>query len=126
MLSPRGAVRIGALFRLADDEVSARLLSGETPRDDLRQETSPGRSAAAELIEASLIAAAHTHEERKVPYLAHLLAATVFEPALLPPHLNQLIALAEALTYRQLVILAAFEPRREDAWGPARRGIRLS
>jgi hypothetical protein len=107
-LSPRAEVRVGAVFRLADDEISVRLMAGEEPREDLRAEITPGRSAAAELVEAALIAAAQTYEERKIPYMAHLLAAVPFERSLGHADANQLLATAEYLTYRQLVILAAF------------------
>jgi hypothetical protein len=100
-LSPRSEMRVGAVLQLAYDEVSARIISGEKPRDDLRADTGSGRSAAEELVEATLTAAAHTHEERKIPYMAHLLAAITFEPKLSPAEANQLIALASALTYRQ-------------------------
>lgn len=48
-LSPRAEARVGAILRLASDEVSARIMNGETPREDLRAEIAPGRSQAEEL-----------------------------------------------------------------------------
>jgi len=53
-------------------------MAGELPRNDLREPANADRSPAAELIEATLVAATQTHEERKIPYLAHLLAAIAF------------------------------------------------
>jgi hypothetical protein len=108
-LSPRAEERVGAVLLLATDEISARIMAGERPRDDLRGSTTAARSPAAELIEATLVTASQTHEERKLPYLAHLLAAIAFEHGLSPADSNQLIGLAEALTYRQLVVLAVFD-----------------
>ncbi len=122
-LAPLGEKRVGAAILMAADEISARIMAGETPREDLRDDVTPGRSAAAELAEAALRAAAGTHEERKLPYIAHLLAAIAFERELSHAHANQLIGVADALTYRQLVALAVYEeikgPGGPDFWGEA-------
>jgi hypothetical protein len=107
-LAPRAEQRVGAVFLLASDEVSARIMAGETPREDIRAEVTPGRSPAHELVEATLIAASQSYEERKLPYLAHLLAALPFDADLDLADAHQLIALAESLSYRKLVILAAY------------------
>jgi hypothetical protein len=112
-LSPRSEIRVGAVLLLAAEEVSARLMAGEIPRDDLRDEGRRGPSPASELVEATLISASQTHEERKIPYLAHLLAAIPFEPDLTPAEANQLIGLAHSLSYRQLVALAKYA---EEGW----------
>ncbi|MBA3382061.1 MAG: hypothetical protein H0T97_09415 [Actinobacteria bacterium] len=105
--------RVGAVLRIAADEISARTMSGETARDDLRAEVTPGRTYAAELAEAALKAAAQTHEERKIPFIGHLIAAIAFERDLSAAHANQLIATADTLTYRQLVVLAVLATRQE-------------
>ncbi len=113
VLSPRAEARVGLVFRLADDEVSARLMTGDLPRDDLRVQVMPGRTQAEELIEAAFIAAAETYEERKLPYIAHLLSALVFEPDLTHSHANQLVATARDVTYRQLLVLAVLAAREQ-------------
>ena len=115
ILAPRAAMRVGAVFRLADDEVSARLMRGDVAQENIRVEISPGRTAAAELVEAAFIAAAEMYEERKLPHLAHLLAAIVFEPDLTHAHANQLIETSKALSYRQLLILSAMAARQPHA-----------
>jgi hypothetical protein len=112
VLAPRAEARIGAVFRLADEEVSVRLMAGEVPRDDLRAEVTPGRNQAEELIEATLVAASESFEERKLPYISHLLAAILFEPDLTHAQAHQLIATARSLTYRQLLLLAVFAARQ--------------
>jgi hypothetical protein len=128
-LAPRAQVRVGRVVLLAHDEISARIMNGEQPRDELRDDVMPGRSPAEELVEAVLKASADTHEERKLPYLAHLLAAIAFEADLTPAHENQLISIADGLTYRQLVELAVYaeitSPYRDpDFWGECRSGLR--
>jgi hypothetical protein len=124
-LGHREAMRAGNVLLLAQQEISARLMSGEEPREDLRQEVSPGRSPAEELAEVALRTAAHTHEERKLAYLAHLVAALTFEPDVSHAHANQLMGLADDLTYRQLVALAVYEELDAPSalmefWGEAR------
>jgi hypothetical protein len=112
-LSPRAEGRVGAVLRLAADEMSARIMAGETPRDDLRAEVTPGRTQAAELVEATLRTASQSYEERKVPYLAHLLVGIALEPDLSHAHAHQLIATAEELTYRQLLVLDVLASRTD-------------
>src|SRR5581483_4662925 len=75
-----------------------------------------------ELVEATLVAAADTYEERKLPYLAHLLAAITFEPGITHAHANRLITVADQLSYRQLVELAAFIDMGPAAPGYGLRG----
>lgn len=121
-LAPRAKMRVGAVVILARDEISARIISGDEPREQLRDTSGGGRSPAEELVEAVLLTAADTYEERKLPHLAHLLAAIVFEPDLTPAHQNQVIAMAEELSYRQLVALSVYaeiqDPYRAPGfWG---------
>lgn len=113
-LTARAEARVGAVFTDVVDEVSARLMAGAIPREDLRETVTPGRTAAAELVEATLLAASKSFEERKLPYLAHLLAAVIFEADLDLADAHQLIAVAESLSYRQLVMLAAFVAVNEE------------
>lgn len=115
VLAPRAAARVGAVFRLADEEVSARLMGGEIPREDFRAQVTPGRTQGEELIEATFVAAAGAFEERKLPFLAHLLAAILFESDLSHAQANQLIATARSLTYRQLLVLAVFAGRESHS-----------
>lgn len=124
-LSQREVMRAGNVLLLAQQEISVRLMNGEEPRQDLRQEVSPGRSPAEELAEAALRAAGHTHEERKLPYLAHLVAALTFEPGVSHAHANQLMGLADDLTYRQLAVLSVYDEIDLSSglvpfWGEAR------
>lgn len=111
VLAPRAEARVGAVFRLADEEISVRLMAGDAPREDLRAEVTPGRNQAEELMEATLLAASESFEERKLPFVAHLLASILFEPDLTHAQAHQLIGLARDLTYRQLLILAIFAAR---------------
>src|SRR5450755_753023 len=66
-----------------------------------------GRSAADEAIEAVLIVAKSSYEERKLPYLAHLLGRVPFDVALTAPVANRVIRMAEELSWTQYVLLAA-------------------
>jgi hypothetical protein len=108
-LAPRAEMRIGAVFELAYGEISARLMAGERPCEALHEEVSPGRSPGEELAEAILRAAADTHEERKLRYMAHLFAAFVFDATLSNAHKNHFVIVADQLTYRQLVALAVYQ-----------------
>ena len=44
-------------------------------------------------------------EEKKIPYMGHLLASVAFDPQVSAPMAHQLVKAAERLTYRQLCLL---------------------
>jgi len=125
-LGRREEMRVGSVLLLASDEISARVMRGDEPREDLRELMTPSRSAAEELAEAALQAAAHTHEERKLPFLAHLIASITFDESVSHAHANQLLRLADDLTYRQLALLSAYAELGKSSdllelWGEAPR-----
>jgi hypothetical protein len=118
VLGPRQRVRIGAAFAFARAEISARILAGETPRDDGFFTSRPGRwqSPASELLEGVLIAAADAYEERKVRHLGSFYASLAFDATVPPADAHHLLHLAERLSFRQLCCIEFFaNPRPPDA-----------
>lgn len=106
LLSPREKTRVGAALAIAADKVSGRLDRGETLRSDgFFEPKYYGLSDAEEIAESVLIKCQHEAEERKVPYMALLIANIAFDPQISPALAHQIIKTAENLTYRQLCIL---------------------
>jgi hypothetical protein len=89
------------------------------------------RSDAAELLEGILRQAAASHEERKVPYLAHIFAGVAFEPTVSADDAQFLVRVAGELTYRQFVLLAVLAHRADhlhalmNAWAARQEGTAL-
>jgi hypothetical protein len=106
--APAAAERVGATWIFALDVISARILNGEEPRRDsfFDRDARRGRSPAEELLEGVSVVAEDAYEERKVPYIGFLYSTFVFDAEISPARANQMLALAERLTYRQLVLLA--------------------
>ena len=110
-LAPQAEARVGAVWILARNTISARIMAGETHRSDdffMDADDRRGRSPAEELLEGVFVVAEETYEERKLPYLAHLYAAFVFDAGISKDRAHQLLTMAKRLTYRELVILASF------------------
>jgi hypothetical protein len=106
VLSPRERVRVGGVLALVASEVKGRLESGQTPRSDgFFSAGASGRSDADEVAEAVLLRSQREAEEKKLPYVAHLLASVAFDPGISAPMAHQLIKASEQLTYRQLCLL---------------------
>lgn len=106
VLSPREKVRVGGVLALVAVEVKSRIDSGQTPRTD--GFFSPGageRSDADEVTEAVLLRSQREAEEKKLPYVAHLLASIAFDSGISAAMAHQLIKASEQLTYRQLCLL---------------------
>jgi hypothetical protein len=116
LLGPRQRVRVGAAFAVAADAIATRLEAGEAPRSDGFFNSGPaGRPAAEEVLEGVLQAAGEAFEERKVPFLGKLYASVAFDPTVGRPQANFFIAVAERLTFRQLVLMAVISRRDAES-----------
>jgi hypothetical protein len=103
-------VRVGAATDFAFDSIRARIMAGEVPRDDApwREDAGRGRSAAEEVFEGVLRAAAESWEQRKVRYIGLLFASLAFRPDVDPAYANILLRLGQRLGYRALLLVAFF------------------
>jgi hypothetical protein len=124
LLGPRERTRIGATLTLAAAEINERIEKGEKVRSDgFFDRTDSGRSNAEELAESVLLKSQREPEEKKLPFLAHLLANISFSPEISVPLGEQLIKAADQLTYRQFCILrlagmkGGFQLRKSDYRG---------
>jgi hypothetical protein len=100
--------RVGATYSVLASDIAQRLDLGELPRDDgFLTEDGSHNSPAARLLEGTLLAAANDYEERKTPYLGHFYANLVFS-SISAADASFLLATAERLTFRQVVLLGIF------------------
>lgn len=106
VLSEAEERKINTVFGAACNSISDKLNSGhELRNDDFFDEVDMDRSTAEEIFEGILFAAQRESEEKKIKYFAKLYANIAFDSAISRPIANQLIKIAEQLTYRQIVIL---------------------
>ncbi len=99
--------RLHDLLRETRARVQDLLDEGSVLRSDgFLKEDPKGRSRAKELTEAVMFAAQRCYEERKLPHIANLLAASAFSPQVDAPTLNWALKQAEDLTWIQFVLLA--------------------
>lgn len=105
-LASREKIRLSALEILVRREIKRRIEGGELPREDgFFDEYTPGRSDADEVTEAIFRIAQRDPQERKLPYVASLLASIVFERAVDAGFGHHLVELAGSLSFRKLCIL---------------------
>ena len=106
LLSPREQLRGGGVYTLAAGEIVERCGNGERVRDDGFFGTGGGeRSDAEEVWESTLQKSQREAEEKKLPYMAHLLANLAFNTEISAAMAHQMTKVAESMTYRQLCIL---------------------
>lgn len=122
-LSPRENKRIGVVYEYAQKKIEDNLNAGKQLRqDDFFTDDIDDRSAAHEILEATLLVAQKEYEELKLPYLANLYANINFDATIDKYMANQLIKLAENLSFRQLVIMRVIGAYQTgDFNGPPRR-----
>ena len=132
LLAPREQVRLGTVFTLAAAEIVERCNRGEKAREDgFFSATDGDRSDAEEVWENALLKSQREPEEKKLPYIAHLMANLAFDDSVSPEMAHQIIKAAEELTYRQLCILQLsaikdhFNLRKGDYFGTETFPIQL-
>ena len=100
--------KVGSVYALASENIAQKLSAGKTLRsDDFFVESKDDRSTAEEILEGTLFAAQREAEEKKLPYYSRMYANIAFSTDVTRPMANQIIKIAEQLTYRQLLILNA-------------------
>ena len=124
LLGPREEARIGYVYTLAAAEIVERISNGEDIRsDDFFEQGPENRSQAEEVWESVLLKSQREPEEKKMPYMAHLLANLAFHSEIGVHMAHQITKGCEQLTYRQLCILKLsalkdqFNLREEDYRG---------
>jgi len=109
LLGHREEQRIGAVIRYFWDKYQENLAAGNGPRQDgFFEDASDDRAAAKEVFEGVLLAAQREHQEKKLRFFGNLVANIAFHPEYDRAHANQLIKVAEELSYRQLCLLSIF------------------
>ncbi len=113
-LSRREQVRVGATASYALEAIQARLSSGDALRNDAFFESETGsRPAAEEILEGVLIKAKNEHQEKKLPLLGMFIANLAFSAEVGVGEANHLLRVAEAMTYRQMVLLGLLRIKGE-------------
>ena len=98
--STRGDARAATVHQLAAAEIRQRIEAGESVREDgFFDDTAEGRSAGEEAWESVLSKCRQESSERKLPYMAHLLAGIAFDASVDLDTAHQVITAAEELTY---------------------------
>ena len=106
LLGPREAVRVGGVLALTAEEIRQRIEQGERIRTDgFFEKDSSGRSGAEEVGESVLLKCQREPEEKKLPYMAHLLSGIVFDSEISADMAHQITKAAEQMTYRQLCLI---------------------
>jgi hypothetical protein len=106
-MSRREKVRVAPVIAMAGNELRKRVDAGAKLRDDdFFAARPPYRSSAEEVTESLLLKAQREPEERKLPYIANLIAFIAFDSTIDVAIAHQLLRFASELSYGQYCILA--------------------
>lgn len=104
--SPDEVNKIKSVVDAALLEINSRLDGGLQPRDDgFFMDEQRGRSQADEILEGVLLKARDQHEEKKLIYFGYFFANLAFRSDVPGSLANYFIKTANALSYRQFVLL---------------------
>lgn len=110
ILSQREKKRVGAALAIAADKTRERLNNGDRGRDDDFVSNGSDRPPIEETTEGLLLAAQRAYDEKKVPFIATLLANLNFRQDLNVQAAAVLVRMVDQITYQQMCILRlAFE-----------------
>jgi hypothetical protein len=121
-LSSREQQRVGGTLVLAEAHVTRqRKLGRELRSDDFFGDAGEqGRTTADEVTEGALRAAQQEWEERKIPYIAHVLGEVCFREDVSAAAANMVLEIVRSLRYRGMCFLAVGVRGRDDPMGPWR------
>ena len=119
-LAPRQGARVGRAVMMAAARLKERQEAGETPRNDgfFDADATTGRSESDEVLEAALSAAMNSAQEKKVDFIAVLLANVSFDETISPSSAHFLIETAGSLSYRSFVLLKIFGEMQSNGFPP--------
>jgi hypothetical protein len=103
----RQVERVSEALRIAALDIEGYSTQGDRIREDFLGGDDTGSVAAEEVAEGLLQTVAFSYEQRKAPYLGHLLASIAVRADISVADAHHLIRLVDRLSYRQLVTLAA-------------------
>ncbi|MDA0179341.1 hypothetical protein OJ997_03450 [Solirubrobacter phytolaccae] len=104
-LAERQGVRAAAALAVATVEIDRRLAEGERPRPDFADYPAED-SDASQVLEGTLMTAANSYEQRKVPYMGRFFANLAFDETVSVSLANLILKLLDRLTYGQFRVLA--------------------
>lgn len=117
-LSDRQKVRIAATTVFLFDGIARRLEKGEKIRDDdFFEKETYDRSKAEELFEGTLLKCSNQFQEKKIKFLSKIFEKTIFDKSISAETVNQLLVIADSLTYRKMCIISFYGRRSIDFVG---------
>jgi hypothetical protein len=115
-IGKREAIRIGAIYAFAINKITENEAGGLSLRtDSFFNEFNNNRSSSEEVLEGVVISSQREFEEKKIKYMGNLYANICFKSEVSKEHANQLIRMADNLSYRQFCILQLMNERYLDS-----------
>lgn len=117
VLSPNEENKLKIVIESAILEINSRLDGGARPRDDgFFTDEQNGRAKAQEIFEGVLLKARDQHEEKKLVYFGYFYANVAFRVDVPFSLANYFIKTANALSYRQFVLLRHIADSGDEAF----------
>jgi len=114
-MSNRQQVRVAATSTFIFDGVNRRLIAGEIIRtDDFFEQKIFERSKAEELFEGVLLKCSNQFQEKKIKFISKIFEHTIFDETISTETANQILTIANSLTYRKLCLISFYGRRASD------------
>lgn len=114
VLGDREESRIGFTYAIGIYKIKSRIERGDLLRtDNFFENEKSDRSAADEILEGVLRSAQFEFREKKLPFYGNLLANIAFDSSISRDKANQLLKIAQNLTFNQLCIIQILSINRK-------------
>lgn len=107
-LTPKEVKRVGTTTEFIITEINQRLQQGNELNIELFEIKNNEISDAEELFEGVLLKCKNQYQEKKLKFIANIFIASTFDKSISSVAANQILNVAEGLTYRKLCILAFY------------------
>lgn len=116
-LTPKEVRRVGTSAEYIVNEINSKLAQNEKLNEDLFQKAIDGSSDAEELFEGVLLKAKNEYQQKKLKYISSIFVNAVFYPSMSSSIANQILNIAESLTYQEICLISLIGQNQNNKFG---------
>lgn len=116
-LTPKEVRRVGTSAEFIVKNINAKLEQGDKLNEAFFETKEDGSSNAEEVFEGILLKAKNEYQEKKLKYVSSIFVNASFDETVSADNVNQVLAIADKLTYRQLCLISLIGKNVNNKYG---------
>jgi hypothetical protein len=115
-LTPKEVRRVGTSAEFIINGINKKLENGDQLNEPIFHKKDGMTSDAEELFEGVLLKCKNEYQEKKIKYLSNIFVNISFDPTISADNANQILMVAERLSYRQMCLLSLIGKNDDNSY----------